>query len=145
MHNNIVLLDSNFLLVPIQFKIDIYEEIRNLLGNPRFIILAEIFNELHLKLHRERRHKFKLELKASMELLEQKKREIPEFFIEYAGRNTANIPVDDFLIEVSNELSRKMKTIYIATNDKQLRKKAGKNGIKTIFMRKKQFLTVSDI
>ena len=142
MQTNTVLLDSNFLLVPIQFKIDIYEEIRDLLGNPRFIILTEIFDELYLKLHRERRHKFKMELKTSLELLEQKKREIPELFIEYDGRNTANIPVDDYLIEVSKELSKKMETIYIATNDKQLRKKAGKNGIKTIFMRKKQFLTI---
>jgi len=142
MQNNTVLLDSNFLLVPVQFKIDIYEEIRNLLGNPQFIILAEIFNELYLKLHRERRQKFRLELKTSLELLEQKKKETPEFFSDYAGRNTANIPVDDYLIEVSRELSEKTGTIYIATNDKQLRKKAGKNGIKTIFMRKKQFLTL---
>ena len=85
MHINTVLLDSNFLLVPVQFKIDVYEEIRNLLGNPQFIILAEVFNELYLKLHRERRQKFKLELKTSLELLEQKKKETPEFFIEYAG------------------------------------------------------------
>jgi len=141
MQNNRVLLDSNFLLVPIQFKIDIYEEIRNLLGNPRFLILTEIFNELEIKLNRERRHKFKLELTTSLKLLEQKKREIPELFIEYEGRNTTNIPVDDYLIDVSKELSRKLGTVYIATNDKLLRKKARKNGIKTIFMRKKQFLT----
>ena len=74
MQNKTVLLDSNFLLVPVQFKIDVYEEIRNLLGNPQFIILAEIFNELYLKLHRERQQKFRLELKTSLELLEQKKK-----------------------------------------------------------------------
>lgn len=41
-----VLLDTNALLMPVQFKIDIFEEIREILGNCRIITIDEVMDEL---------------------------------------------------------------------------------------------------
>jgi len=41
-----VLIDTNALLMPVQFKIDIFEEIREILGNCRIITIDEVMNEL---------------------------------------------------------------------------------------------------
>lgn len=41
-----VLLDTNALLMPLQFKIDIFEEIRGILGHCRIITIDEVMDEL---------------------------------------------------------------------------------------------------
>ncbi|MFX1475356.1 MAG: hypothetical protein ACFFCO_07770, partial [Promethearchaeota archaeon] len=46
-HPTVVLLDTNFLLLPFQRRIDIFEEIKRLLNSHvEFVVLPEILGEL---------------------------------------------------------------------------------------------------
>ena len=45
-HRVIVLLDTNALMMPSQFRIDLFEELRELLGSYEPVVLAEVVNEL---------------------------------------------------------------------------------------------------
>ena len=51
---NLIVLDSNFILLPFQFKIDYFDEIRtNIEGKLRFIIFQQILDELESKRKKE--------------------------------------------------------------------------------------------
>ena len=51
---NLIILDSNFILLPFQFKIDYLNEIRqNIEGKLKFIIFQQILDELESKRRRE--------------------------------------------------------------------------------------------
>lgn len=45
-HRVTVLLDTNALMMPSQFRIDLFEELRELLGSYEPVVLAEVVNEL---------------------------------------------------------------------------------------------------
>jgi len=45
-HRVTVLLDTNALMMPYQFRIDLFEELRDLLGSYEPVILSEVVNEL---------------------------------------------------------------------------------------------------
>ena len=45
-HRVIVILDTNALMMPSQFRVDIFEELRDLLGSYEPVVLAEVVNEL---------------------------------------------------------------------------------------------------
>ncbi|MHA1727388.1 MAG: type II toxin-antitoxin system VapC family toxin [Promethearchaeota archaeon] len=143
-----VLLDANFLFLPIQFKIDIYEEIKNLLGLVKLIVLPEVITELRHKVQREPGKKFKRDFMKSLELLNKKQLQIPELFLDSVKIKNLGIKnkdiyvnVDDYILTVSKKLKKSKINIYIASNDKEIRKKAKKNGIKTIYMRQNRYIT----
>ena len=70
-----VIIDSNFLFLPIQFKIDYLHEIfLNLGGKTNLILFQQILNELNSKLKRETQaRKFKMDFEASLQYLEMNK------------------------------------------------------------------------
>jgi rRNA-processing protein FCF1 len=50
MRCNVVVIDANFIFLPIQFKIDYFREINDLLvGKTYFLIYKQIFDELESK------------------------------------------------------------------------------------------------
>ena len=53
---NLVILDSNFILLPFQFKIDYLNEIRLMIvGDLKYLIFQQIFDELDSKRRREQK------------------------------------------------------------------------------------------
>ena len=70
----IIILDTNFILLPIQFRIDIFEDITNLIeGKFKILVLNEIIMELNDKIEREDKLKFKIQARRGLELLNLKK------------------------------------------------------------------------
>jgi uncharacterized protein len=142
---NIVLLDANFLLIPSQYPVDIYQELRtHLLGKLQIVLVPEVLDELHNKSKSTASTKFKRNVKLALELLNKQKDKFPHQFKSISRKNTSNLPVDDYLISLAEE-SLKVSTnvIYIATNDKEIRTKASLKGIGTIYMRQKKILEIS--
>ena len=45
-HRVTVLLDTNALMMPSQFRIDLFEELRDLLGSYEPVVLTDVVNEL---------------------------------------------------------------------------------------------------
>ena len=123
--NKWVLLDTNMVLVPAQFKIDVYDEIKRMHPDYRIGILRGTVEELEILATRN--NTLAKEVKLAKDIMRKEKIEI----LESQG------PVDDALIQ-------KGKTgMIIATNDKELRKKLQKEGVKTIYLRNKERIVES--
>ncbi len=109
-----VVLDTNFLMIPGQFKIDIYEEIKKNIPNAEMITSNEVLDELHMIDNKDSKLALKILEKENIKILEMGK------------------PVDDKVLEFSYE-----NNAILCTNDKELREKALKRGVTVMFMRGK--------
>ena len=140
--NNVVIIDSNFILLPFQFKIDYFLEIRQIIeGKLKFIIFQQILNELESKKRREpKATKFRRFLESGLLYLERSNGKYPIEILEEVKND--NETTDDFLLKKGNELKIKGNNVYLATNDSELRKKALNQYINTIFLRQKKYLSI---
>ena len=122
-----VVLDSNFLFVPSQFRLDIFEELANLL-NQRFepIILSSTQKELEGLAESDSPKKRKQALLALK--LAEKCHPVP---VEKDPKET----YDDVIVRVAAKWKSP-----VATNDRQLRKRLKNLGVPVIFLRQKQRL-----
>jgi rRNA-processing protein FCF1 len=122
-----VVLDSNFLFVPSQFRLDIFEELANLL-NQRFepILLSSTQKELQGLAESTSTKKRKQALLALR--LAEKCRVIP---VEKGSAET----YDDVIVRVAAEWKSP-----VATNDRELRRRLRTLGLPVIFLRQKQRL-----
>ena len=139
--NNVIIIDSNFILLPFQFKIDYLKEIQlNLEGKTQFIIFKQVLDELEAKKKREQNAtKFQRLLKSGLSYLESNKELFTISFVEdVKGKNETT---DDFLIRMSKHLKSDKTRIFIATNDAELKKKAKELSIGRIFLRQKKFIS----
>jgi len=142
MVENLIVLDSNFILLPFQFKIDYLKEIReNIAGRISFIIYQQIIDELQAKEKRlPNKTLFKKHLDAALAYLDHNK--ILYDFIFDETRKKEDETTDDFLIRKCVSLKSEESRVYLATNDKELRRKANDKKIFSIFMRQKKFIDV---
>ncbi|MFX1496455.1 MAG: PIN domain-containing protein [Promethearchaeota archaeon] len=141
MFKNAVVIDSNFILLPFQFKIDYFNEINLMLeGKTCFIIYKQILDELEAK---SRRHlkttKFQLELNSSLRYIDSNQE---RFNIKIINKVKSEfVTTDAFLIKQCIDLKEKEWRVFLATNDSKLRKEVNRLGISTIFLRQKKYLT----
>lgn len=125
--NNLVVLDANFILAPVQFKVDYLEQINfKLHGTTRFLIFKQIFDELKAKANRFERQKksaqFESQLKAGKSYLKHNK---SKYHIQYSNTvKNGTETTDEFLLRKVITLKKKYDHVYLATNDKNLRRKA---------------------
>jgi rRNA-processing protein FCF1 len=122
-----VILDSNFLFIPAQFQLDIFEELANLL-NQRFehIILSSTQQELQGLSESD---SLKTRKQALLALrLAEKCRVVP---VEKGLEET----YDDVIVRVAAEWKSP-----VATNDRELRRRLRIMGIPVIFLRQKRRL-----
>lgn len=139
---NLVVIDSNFILLPFQFKIDYLNEIRlNLEGQIKFIIFQQIFNELEAKKKRESKStKFERLLNSGLIYLEKNK---SVYDIEIMDERKRDFETtDEFLLRKLTEFKEKHQNVFIATNDSDLRRRSKKLCVSVIFLRQKKYLSV---
>jgi len=122
-----VIIDSNFLFVPAQFKIDVFEELMNLL-NQRFepILLSATYQELQRMAEEGSPSRRK---QASLALKLAKKCRLVN--IEKGAGETN----DDVILRIATAWKSP-----VATNDRELRKKLRGRDIPVIFLRGKNRL-----
>ena len=132
--HNLIILDANFILIPSQFGIDYFEEIRNIIpGKLAFIVFKSTLDELNRKKEREsKKIKFQKQLELSLQILKSK--EFHEIPIERKPGET----VDDFLLNICHELLNNNFKVHLATNDSKLRSQAIELGINVIYLRQKK-------
>ncbi|MHA1820990.1 MAG: hypothetical protein ACTSU2_15930 [Promethearchaeota archaeon] len=148
---NLVFIDANFLFLPVQFKINIYDGIRELLeGDIYFIISEEILKEIIKKQNTVGSPKFKIESNTSIKILINRIKDKRDNFIIFKGeRKSYSVAVDDYILIKIGELKQRLKgkglnriEVFLATNDKVLKKKARKKEINIIYMREKKKLGI---
>ena len=122
-----VIFDSNFLFVPSQFQLDIFEELANLL-NQRFdpILLSPTQKELQ-KLAKEGSLKTRQQAFLALKLAEKCR----VVHVEKGLKETH----DDVIVRVAAEWK-----CPVATNDRELRKRLRKLRVPVIFLRQRRRL-----
>ncbi len=117
-----VLLDTNFVLIPYKFKVDVIRELERIIpGKFDLIVTSSIISELK-----------NLGLKGKFGLDFIKKNNIKIEKYPYNG--------DDAILEYALK-----NNCILATNDKELKKKAIKKGLPIIYLRKKRILEIGGI
>jgi len=125
-----IILDSNALFVPLQFKIDIFEGIQNLLETKaEFILLSPIKEELQQLAEKGGP---KMRKNAAYALEQAKKCHLVK--VDKAYKSLAP---DDIILELSREWK-----CPVFTNDRQLRKKLRDINVPVIYVRQKSRLEI---
>ena len=119
-----IFVDTMFLMMPFQFKVDIFSELDRLFGNYEACISSITFKELDNIESKASKGADKSAVKAVRKLIEQKNLTVIE--------SNENL-VDDFLVENAEDFD------FIATQDKELKKKR-KNRTKFIVLRSGKYL-----
>jgi hypothetical protein len=121
-----ILLDSNFLFIPVEEGVDIFAELERLLGLPRCMIPTPVLEELRRLRERAkpaeaRRIDLALRLAERCEPLEVELMEGEE--------------VDDLLLRIGKELG-----CLVATNDSELKRRLRREGVPVIYLRQRAYL-----
>ena len=125
-----ILLDTNFLLIPAQFGIDIFQELDRIISRKfELLIFQGIIDELN-ELSQESIKRQK-EVNISLELIKQCT------FLDLSSQNITSTNVDDILFQLAIENGW-----VVATNDRELRKRLRAQQIPVILLRKKAHLTI---
>lgn len=137
-----MIIDSNFILLPFQFKIDYFLEIRQIIeGKLKFVIFQQILNELKAKKRKQQKAtKFNRFLQSGLLYLERSNEKYQIEILEEIKNEYET--TDDFLLKKAVVLKREGSNVYLATNDSELRKKAHSQKINIIFLRQKKYLTM---
>jgi rRNA-processing protein FCF1 len=139
---NLIIIDSNFLLLPYQFKVDYLNEIYlNIEGKIRFFFFKQNLNEIEAKIRREKKtRKLNRQFKAAMNYLDKNEKIYPIYFIDEVKDESET--TDEFLLKKCIEYKKEYKKVFLATNDTELRKKAKNLKIDVILLRQKKFLFI---
>ena len=122
-----VILDTNFITIPAQFGIDIFTEAEILLERRlTFVLLQSVVQEI--------------ELRASDKKFQITKALFDRCSIEEVNSSMNKLSVDDQLLEYTISMNG-----ILATNDKELRRKARKKGVPVLFLRGKKRLVLEGI
>ena len=122
----IILLDTNFLLIPFQFKVDIFSEIARVCDfSYSLAIIDRSLDELE-SIRKNQKGRHKLAADFALKLLKKKDLKII--------RTNSNKPVDDLIAEYAG------KGFIVATQDSALKKKIKSMKCRLIFLRNKRFL-----
>lgn len=121
-----VILDTNFLLIPEQFKVDIFAELEKLFGiKIELYIIDKTIDEL-----KAIKGKDKFAAKLALQLIEK--------------RNINQLTSEEYVDDAIVSICQRDKTFLVATNDSMLKKRLKKGGIITIELRQKKYLTINE-
>ena len=134
-----IFLDANFILTPSTLRVDIYNQLEiNFPKTFELVVLSAPFTDFEDQIRKyPRKTKLKQEYQLSRAILEKQ-----EYTLIQCERQHPGILVDDLLLEYALNSFKQGKNVYIATNDKELRKKCRDNKIKVIFVRQNKFLEI---
>ena len=124
-----IILDANFLFVPSEFQIDIFEEIKRLpIIELCPVILSSTYSELK-RLEEKGSSKIKREAKLALRLAEKC------CFVRVSQDSREKN--DDVIVRIARKWN-----CPVATNDRELRRKLRREHVPTIFLRERSHLEI---
>lgn len=138
--NPIIIFDTNFLLLPEQFKVDIFEKTKEILStqNPIFCIFDKTIDELSVLSKDKSKHS--LAAKIGLQLVKKLEKSKNITIINTLG--TTNY-VDNLILNYKKHIKPKtLSNFYIATQDKELKLKLKEEKIKVIILAQRNILKV---
>jgi uncharacterized protein len=126
-----VILDSNALFVPLEFKIDIFEELKRLLNrNVEFILLSSVKHELELLAAKDAT-KIRRQADYALRLAEKCK------FVAVEAREEQT---DDSIVRIAKSWNAP-----VFTNDRQLKGRLRDISVPVIYVRQKTRLVIDGL
>jgi len=129
MHSRIaesqIILDTNALMVPAEFGVDIFSELANL-GFDEWIVPSGVARELESIASRGR-GKGRDAARVALALMDRCRT------IEAEGRTAGN--VDDSILELAVEMK-----VAVFTNDAELKGRLRERGVKVVYLRQRSYL-----
>ncbi len=133
-----ILIDTNFLLIPAQFNVDIFSEFNKLLPKSELIIVDKTLQELK-DMQKKVKGKHKLSTKLALSILKQ----FPIKVVKTAKHLNKDNSLHKIGLVDETILDFAIKNqCYVATQDHTLRKKLKENNINTIVLRQKKYLII---
>jgi rRNA-processing protein FCF1 len=124
-----IILDANALLIPVQFNIDIFEELKNLLNrNFEPVVLSPTRQELE-RISVEGSPEMRKKARYALGLAEK-----CTFLEAQQGKET---PTDDLIVQVASK-----NKYAVFTNDRQLRNRLRDINVPVIYLRQKSRLQI---
>ena len=122
-----IIIDTNFLLISIRFKVDFFKELKRIFFNPKIVVPQPVVDEIIYLGNKSnisrKEYNFTLKLLERIEILS----------VECIGRES----VDDLIVRLS------VKNNYIVgTTDKLLKKRLRAKAIPVVYMKNKALLEV---
>lgn len=125
-----IYLDTNFLLIPIQFKVDIFDEIERICDFPKeVLILSNTVDELK-KIIDTQKGKDREAAKVALQIIDKKAKQKSLNITAFSKESE----VDDILVELAKDGA------IVATQDKELKKRIESVGGKIIILKSKSYL-----
>jgi len=125
-----IIIDTNFLLIPGQFGVDIFEEIQKLaLFKYELQILDKTLDELE-KIKKEQKGRHRAAADLALKLIKSKGLKITSTVSEGS--------VDDLIVGMAD------KDTYVATQDAELKRRLKAKGVKRIILRSKKYLKIEE-
>ena len=126
-----VVIDTNFIAVPAQFNIDIFSEAERILERKlEFVVISTALEEIERKLSNPKNKTEARHFKVAKALIDRCKVVGPEGLISEAS-------VDDQILAYAKENNG-----VLATNDRELKKKARDSGVPVLMLRGKKQLAL---
>ena len=126
-----IIFDTNFLLVPIQFKVDVFSEVGRICDfNYQLCILDKSINELE-NIIKSQKGKSKRAAKIALQLIKAKN-------IKIISTKDIEGSADDSIVELANKDEH-----IVATLDKELKKRLKQKGVSLISLRQKKYLAIN--
>lgn len=125
-----VILDTNFLLIPGQFKVDIFTQIKKIMDHPYELCIVDKTNTELNKLAATGKEKDRFASKLALVMTRQKNLKTLHSF----GSKKS---VDDIIVKKSDS------NTFVATQDKALRGRVRRKGAKIIGLRQKKYLVIA--
>ncbi len=123
-----ILLDTNFLLIPVEFRVDIFSELERLMDRKyKIYVLKQTIDELK-NIQKLQKGKNKQAAKIALELIEAKKLNILNI--------NSKKSVDNIIVELAD------KNYIVGTQDKLLRKNLKQKNIKLLTLRQRKYLII---
>ena len=127
-----VILDSNALFVPFDFKLDIFNEVKSLLNrNVEFILLSPVKNELEI-LSEKKSPKIRRQALQALKLAEKCT------LVEVNNKEKKS--TDDVIVETAKAWNSP-----VLTNDRQLRRRLRDISVPVIYLRQKSRLEIDGL
>jgi rRNA-processing protein FCF1 len=138
-----VILDTNMLLVPGQFKIDIFTELERVIEEPyEIVILQKTFDELQ-KIEDTGSGEDKRAAKLAKHLIQHNAdgKSSSSQAANCKGlkiiKDSSDSYVDDAIVEIAED------DTVVATNDGGLKRRLLEHGVRVIYLKQQQYLTMS--
>ena len=134
-----ILIDTNFLLIPAAYNVDIFSEFDRLFPINKLFILDKSLEEL-ANIMLKQQGKYKQQAKMGIQMV--KKYRIStiktEKHINTYKSTSRVLKVDDLIIDIANK-----NNYIVSTQDKEIKAKLKKHNKKTITLRQKKYLIIT--